>query len=161
MPDLTQTQSDFVRKYLGAGGRSASEDAGPSEAFVARWRTARDNWQRAVETVDGQIAQLQGVLKSYDDPELREIGEYGLNAMTGNHKVLMMATIQDITLAGGAPDKSVIGAAGKRIAAFDKHLAGDARVKAVDANPFGVKMSVADTLRASLANLDTELKSAG
>ena len=132
-----------------------------SDDFAPRWKAARDTWTSAIETVDGQISKLQVALNTFDDAELKEISEFGLNAITANHKVLMMAAIQDVTSAGAAPDKSVISNASQHIAAFEALLASDPRVTAVDNNPFGVSMSVASTLRPALAEMGRVLQSAG
>ena len=58
--------------------------------------TARNAWQDAMDAVDSQIAALQQVLRGSGDEDLEEIAEYGLNAVTGNHKVPLMAALMDI-----------------------------------------------------------------
>ena len=153
MPDLTDRQRAFLETYFGVSTAAQG-------AFADRWKSAYGTWRDAMEQVDSQIAQLQSVLKSSDDPELKEIGEYGLNAVTGNHKVRMMAALMEVDRAGDRPESAMVAAASKRIAGFDAHLASDPRVAAVDKNPFGVRISVVSTLRPALNGLTRALKAA-
>lgn len=109
------------------------------------WPAAKAKWQDASDTVDGQISKLQGVLKQSDDKELVEIAEFGLNAVTGNFKVPLMAAIRDIDSRGGAqPD-----AARKAldiVRGFREHILTSAEITAVDNNPFGVEVNIQNSL---------------
>lgn len=146
---LSEQQIKFCKTHLGVGPSIDSS----ADNFATKWSVACDGWGRAVETVDTQIGKLQSALKKHDDAELAEIAEYGLNAITGNHKVRIMAAINDLTAAGTEPEDVQIKAITKRIEAFLDHLATDPRVKATDSNPFGVPMSVANTMTAALQDL--------
>jgi hypothetical protein len=118
-------------RFQGAAG-SGPEALG---AAIAAWHDASD-------AVDGQIGSLQTALRNSDDEELREIGEYGLNAVTGGFKVKLMAA-----LAGA--ERGVAGDVAKLAALvpqFRAHLEEDERVEACDDNPFGVAVSIRATL---------------
>ncbi len=153
MTELTEIQLVFLEKFLGC------RPAGPGD-FASRWNMARSNWESAVRTVDGQISKLQSVLKTSEDPELVEIAEFGLNAITGNHKVRVMSSVFEISSAGAAPESKIVGQALKRISAFENHIANDERIKATDLNPFGVSVSISATMGAALGELSRALKSA-
>ena len=154
MTGLNDTQSVFVERFLGAKPETSGGE------FSADWKKAVDKWSGAVELVNTQIAHLQKTLKSSEDQELADIGHFGLNAITGNHKVKIMASLREISGAGAAPDPSLISACAKRIESFDTHLATDPRVAAVDNNPFGVPMNVVGTLRPAIAAIDKALRAA-
>ena len=156
MANLTPQQASFLKKYLGAKLPETSAETA-SGRFTSLWESGCKSWDRAVETVDAQIAQLQRVLKSSEDPELVQIAEFGLNAITGNHKVMIMASIRDVSGAGASPDSKIASKAKARIAAFDAHLSQDKRIEATDNNPFGVNVSIAATLKPALADLTRAL----
>ena len=67
-----------------------------------KWTAAKTHWQDAIETVDRQVAALQKELLKTGDGDLKEIAEFGLNGVTGNHKVPLMAAIRDVD--GAAPE---------------------------------------------------------
>ena len=155
MTDLTDDQRFFVETFLDMAGES---DAGD---FPSRWSKAVAGWNGAMDTGIVQIAQLQKALSASDDEELADIGQFGLNAITGNHKVKIMASLREISSTGAAPDAKLIGACAKRLDSFDAHLAGDPRVAAVDNNPFGVPMNVAATIRPAIDTITKALRSVG
>ena len=85
MSGTNDQRRDWIRRVL--GGEIGASGGKPSlaEAIAA--------WQRALESIEGQIAALQQVLRASPDPELKEIAEFGLGAMTGSHKVKIQAAL--------------------------------------------------------------------
>jgi hypothetical protein len=156
---LTPEQRFFVETFIQAGGAGAPV-GDEEQRFCAAWSKARGVWQDASDTVDAQIARLQSVLKGSGDPDLERIAEYGLNALTGNHRVRLMAAVVDIDRAGGVPGKDLVTNAAKQIGALERHIASDAVVKAVDNNPFKVDVSIAKTLSGATAELKGALRQA-
>jgi hypothetical protein len=138
-----------------AGGKA--EAFGEAE-FRKQWPAAKDAWQAALASVDGQIKHLQSILKSSDDTELREIAEFGLNGVTGNFKVRMMAVLHDIEGAHGDKLAADARRAAQIAAGFLKHIDTAMTVKACDENPFGVQVSIRKTLGGALAHLKDALK---
>ena len=137
----------WVTRVLGyqfAGAGAGGGAAAPSFA------DATAAWRAAMESVDAQIAALQTALRQTDDDELHEIAEYGLNAVTGGHKVKLTAALIGAEH-GGAGDRQKLAAL---IPPFRAHLEGDERVEAVDENAFGVAMSVRATLLPALDALE-------
>ncbi|HET6608309.1 MAG TPA: hypothetical protein VFG62_16655 [Rhodopila sp.] len=152
----TEAQKNWVVRVLGvkpAGATPSSQGGNVTE----RWRAARAAWQDAIETVDGQISALQKVMRDSDDEALEEIAEYGLNALTRNHKVPLMAAMMEIG-AGSAESLAKSGAKALAAArAFRTHIESDERVAACDENPGGVQVSIRNTLGPALAQIEAAL----
>jgi hypothetical protein len=123
----------------------------------ARWRAARETWSQASATVDGQISSLQSVLRASGTQTLVEIADAGLNGVTGNHKVRLMAMLTE--LGDGTPDAMAKAGpkARKLLEEFAGHIASDPRVAACDNNPFGVTVSIRATIGPALQGLQAAL----
>jgi hypothetical protein len=141
------TKGAWVQRVLGVDVNTGGQPVSLADAIAG--------WQRALETVDGQIAALQKRLRAAPDPELQQIAEFGLGAMTGSHKVKTQAALLEVQAEAGAGRKA--GGAARRVDAFLAHLASDARVAACDASKFGVPMSIRQTLSPALAALQAAL----
>jgi hypothetical protein len=124
-----------------------SHGGGDAQDFAS----ACEAWDAATEAVDGQIAALQSALRGQDDAELREIGEYGLNAVTGNQRVPLLAALMGAR-GGNAGDRAKLP---QLIANLRGHLDADERVRACDENPFDVAVSIRQTLGAALDRLSS------
>jgi hypothetical protein len=103
--------------------------------------------------VDGQIAALQKALLASDDEELQEIGQYGVNGITGNFKVKLMAALMGVE-AGRDADRAKLAAL---VPQFRAHLDSSERIAACDDNPFGVTVSIRATLGPALDRLARSL----
>jgi hypothetical protein len=150
---------DLVESLLKSATAPASATGKPGEKpdFPRLWKAARTTWQTASELVDGQFTKLQGVLKQSNDPELQQIAEFGLNAITAGHKVQLLTAIREVDQStGGKLVDAAIDAQGV-IEEFLDHLESDERVQACDGNSFGVPMSVHSTLSTALGQLDAAL----
>ena len=142
---------DIVRlvkqAHPGAGG------AGNESGF----RQAHSAWLAAISVVDAQLAALARQLIAEDDAELKEIAEYGLNAVTGDLKVPLMAALVEV---GGGTAEGLAKAGPKALEAaqaFRAHIESDEQVEACDENPFGVAVSIRATLGPALAALEASL----
>jgi hypothetical protein len=153
----------WVERVLGVhfpetGGASSG---GSTPITTAGWAAAQQAWAAAIEAVDAQVTALQAALRGTDDNELHQIADRGLNAITGNHRVPVMAALLE---AGDGSQAALALAAAKglpAVQAFRKHLATDPRVEGCDTNPFGVAMSVRATLDPALAQLEQVFAAAG
>ena len=141
----------------GANGGDASEDVSGEEAPGQSWEQAVASWQDASEDVDAQISQLQAALKQSDFSFLHKIADAGLNGITANHKVPVLAAIQDVNRASGNGRQKAAKKARSSVDAFIAHLNGDARVQACDDNPFGVSVGIKSTLVPALQKLGAAL----
>lgn len=141
---LTEAQSEFVGRFI------LSLPHSTVDTQVDELASARAQWFQASEAVDNQIASLQSVLKQTDNEDLHEIAEFGLNAMTADHKVKLMAALQDARSAAPA----AILALHKAAAEFRGHLESSGSIGACDDNPFGVTVAIRATLLPALKALE-------
>lgn len=149
-------KDEWVLAVLGIDLSATPSDAAAfaKEPFRSRWTTLRDDWSEASYAADQQIGVLQIALRKSGNEDLAQIANFGMNALTGNFKVQLMAAMKDLD---SANDDKVPKAAAKAlpvIRGFRKHLSSDPRVKACDANPFGVSMSLAATLDGALGPME-------
>lgn len=158
---LLDIVEDQIKQALG-GTDGATVTADALIAFQARWKPIRGEWQEASQTVDGQISQLQHVLLSKNDPELKRIAEFGLNGLTGDFKAPLLGAMLELEAATPQNLKSKAAKVGAIAAAFQAHLMGNAkgRVGACDRNPYGVTMTVRDLLVPALTEVQTTLATA-
>lgn len=136
----------------GDGGTATPADIG------TRWREAREAYLDATDEVNAQISALQAMLKRSDDEELVAIAEFGMNGVTGNFRVPMMAAMRDLEGASGADTKKAAAKLLTAIGNFRSHIDSSEEVEAVDENPFGVKVSIRQTLGGALGQMETVLK---
>jgi hypothetical protein len=117
-------------------------------------------WQTASDIVDGQISSLQQKLIATKDKELIEIANFGMNAMTGNFKVKLMASMRELQSAQGPALRKAATKALPLATGLREHLDGDPRVIACDkdAKKFGVTTTINKTLGEALAKLETALE---
>jgi hypothetical protein len=125
-------------------------------SFTAAWRDAVDAWRDASEEGDGQISALALVLRRSGDVELEEIADYGLNGMTGNFKVRLLAAIHDAGRTG--PDARQAAKLGTIVHGFRSHLDTDERILGCDENPFGIAVSLRRTLGNALDQIEAALR---
>ena len=111
-------------------------------------------WRQASEAVDGQVAQLQAVLKRSDDPDLHEISEFGMAALSGGNRTGLMAVAMELDRAD-APPPALLKRAATIAGKFRAHLASDPKVRGFDSNPFGIHVSIRATLEPALQQLES------
>ncbi len=160
MSGTADARRDWLLRVLGIVLPGASAGAGqPNEAGPPpEWIAARAAWQAASDTVDGQITALQSALRASGDETLQQIAEFGLNGVTGNHKVPLMAAMSEI----GSGDAGAVSKAAPKalgiIRAFRAHLDSDERIEVCDGNPFGVTVAIRATLGRALAQMEAALQ---
>ena len=116
------TQNAWVERVLGIAVPSSSPQDADAFADLGElgigaldiWTAARGAFDTANEAVDQQITTLVAALHASDDPELQEIGDMGLNGLTENVKVPLIAALIE---AGTANIKTVAAASPKVLAA--------------------------------------------
>jgi hypothetical protein len=168
---LTEMQREFIRRYLSFDPADLPSDedgqptgdvpGGSGDGFADAWDAARDEWMKAEETVAQQIKALQGKFRESGVPELAEIANIGLPALTGNTRTKVMASVFDVDRVKTASSAKVLAKAEKNLAAMSQHLRADPRIEACDTNHFGIKMSIAATLGGAIEALRKALRDAG
>lgn len=143
-------------KTLGAALQAKGSQGGGAAFDAKKWEAAKKSWQDALDTVDKQVTALQKELLKTGDGDLKEIAEFGLNGITGNHKVPLLTAIREVD--GAAPDGRAKAAnqALTAIGKFEDHINRDARVRACDsyaAEVFKVNLAIADTLGPALEEM--------
>lgn len=174
MSGLQAEQAAWVARVLAItipAANGADSQATPAPAQTAGWPAARQAWQDANDSVNDQINALRQKLhesaqEGDGDIEglaeaLNEIADGGLNAITEDHRVKLMASIMSIG-AGSPADIQKFGPkALSEIAQFRAFLDGSPIIAACDTNPFDVKMSLRATLGAPLGRMEQALLAAG
>jgi hypothetical protein len=129
-------------------------------AFRKVWSAAKNAWRNASDTVDGQITQLQTALRQTEDSELHDIAETGLNAVTGDYKVPLMAGMFDLDQATGPRLKKAADKVKTLVTAFKAYLDREPAIAACDQNPFEVTVTIRKSLGAALEQMDKVLAAA-
>lgn len=124
------------------------------------WKEAKSAWQTAVDNVNKQLEKLRGSLAQAGDSDLKAIGEFGLNAITANHKVPLQRAIVDVDSTAGPAKIKAIDKAQDAVIAFREHIDRDERVEACDNNPFGVQVTLRSELHRGLDKLGHALDEA-
>lgn len=142
----------------------AMEEKGEvAQAGPSRWKQAYDHWLDANDSLDKQLNSLRdAILQETGYPEfateLAEIARVGLNALTGNNRVKLMAALQVM----GSGDAASLNTHGEKalsaIAAFKAYLDGNIQVDACEGNPWDVDVSIRDTLYPPLDQLSAILQ---
>lgn len=145
---------ELLRHALDAAAAgSGNQPSGRLEQVLAEFDAAQ-------ATVNEQIAELQRELRDSADPDLQRIGQFGLNALTGNTRVKLQAAIME--LRGGLP--TVDPAMARNVARLAEQMAAflseDTKVRACDNNPFEVSMSINATLGGAARQLHEVLRQA-
>lgn len=156
-----------TKAALGAIGQALKQGAAPGSQpaptaklgpdFWPEWEKAKSAWRDAIDTVNGQLDKLRGELSKVDDAELKRIAEFGLNAITADHKVPLQAAIVDLDATRGGDSAKAIAAAKDLVEEFRDHIDTDERVEACDDNPFEVKVTIRDSLDKALGQMEQVL----
>lgn len=125
-------------------GEEAAQEADPAELM----RLFTD----AIGAVGVQLDGLRKALMASGDPELKQIAEFGLGALTAGHRTRLQASLMEARGTSGDKRAAALAKVATNASAFLDHLE-DQRFDAVDQNPFGVKVTVRKTLGGALRTL--------
>ena len=131
-----------------------------SEQFQPNWEQAKALWLTAVDNVNDQLSRLRVELLNQQDSDLRQIAEFGLNAVTDNHRVPLQASIMNVDKASGPSKAKFIVQTREFVEEFKDHIETDEQVEACDDNPFDVAVSIRSSLGNALAAMDSALERA-
>ena len=143
-----------LRRVLAALGSVSLDQAAE---FREQWDAAVESWEDAVAAVSEQMEDLKSALADSEDEDLAAIAEFGLGAVTQEHLVPLRAAI--LELGATPPDRLKV--VGKRVqnqlAAFRQHIESSRAVAACDENPFGVTVTIRQSLAPGLTALERGL----
>ncbi len=155
MSDIDAVKQAWIERVLGID----LDDEEP-DTEIPDWATARGAWREASEAVDKQISGLQKALRDTGDPELVQIAEFGLNAMTDGYKTSLTAALLELGDAGPTASPAAAQKALSAVEGLRSAISEDPRVAACDSNPSGVQVSIRATLFPALDGLVSALVSA-
>lgn len=130
-----------------------------ADAFHEQWGAAASAWEGAVNSVKEQLAGLKSFLLQDEDEDLQAIGEFGLGAVTQKHLVPLTAALMELDASGPDQLKAAARRVRNLVGEFKKHLETSPLVTACDQNPFGVNVTIRQTLTPPLAELEKGLAS--
>lgn len=139
----------------GAPGGTGTPAAGGAGAAVDLPKVLI-TWRSASESVDSQVSSLQAALRGTNDADFERIAEFGLNGITGNHRVKLRAALMGLERASDDTRPALAKAARSAVAGFRGFIASDDVVGLVDENPF-VSTTIQRTLGDALGALEESL----
>lgn len=143
---------DELLKTLG------SVDPEKAAEFREPWQLAKEVWEGAVAEVRDQMNELQNLLVSVEnDEDLLQIGEFGLNAVTQSHLVPIRAALMEIDASNADRLKTSAKKLQNLLSEFRKHIETSPKVQACEDNPFGVAVSIRQTLEPGFDALENGL----
>ncbi len=164
MADILDPKTEWLQRVLGVSvmqdAPAEEEDMGPEALGLDvsdMWQAATDAFRSATATVDSQITGLQSALRQETDPELDQIAELGLNALTRNTRVPLMAALMEAGDGSGERLKAAAPKLRKAIDSFRSVLSSDPKIAACDDNPFEVEVTIVETYSEALDQLDDAL----
>ncbi len=135
-----------------------------SEAdFQQQWAAARQVWSDAIAVVDEQLSKVSAQMRASDDPELLQIAELGLPALTNNHKSPVMRALVDVAGTSGEARRKAVAQARTAIGLFRLHVDSYPLLRALDehsAAAFGVQLSIGKEIGDALKGLEAVLEGA-
>lgn len=147
----SQAQADWVLRVLGVSvgvdGAAGSQAATDPAAQV---------WTDAKEAVDRQLNGLYSVLRKTGLPVLGQVADEIENVL-GGFRTGMVAALMEYDRSQGPARETARQTALKVVADYRARLPADKHVIAADTNPFGVAISIRDTLGRALASLEQRL----
>ncbi len=114
-------------------------------------------WQETRQELDRQIALMRKALMSYGHPDLKNIADYGFNALTGGRNTALMAALFDYRASPGETEAAAVRQA---IARYEDLLADGSVLDDYDSNPLGVAVAFRQTLSRGLDALRAGLGAA-
>ncbi|HTK58953.1 MAG TPA: hypothetical protein VL336_08225 [Sphingomicrobium sp.] len=114
----------------------------------------------ALSKADLQIRKLQAVLAVHPDTQLKEIAgspDMGINALTGNFRVRVLAALRDIEVAPPEKLPAVLQRARTLVAGFSEHIRTSDRLEACEQNWLQVPVKVRELVSPALAELSRSI----
>lgn len=110
-------------------------------------------WTDVTKKVTGQVAELQSVLRRYRNPALDKIADAAQAEILSDTHDTVAKAVDAFDRAAGARRAKARDVLDKVLDAYERDLAKNQLIPRCDANPFDVKMSLAETLRDAVAKI--------
>jgi hypothetical protein len=110
-------------------------------------------WREAKEATDAALNDLAAELRTYGDPDLERIADFGLFGLGRNENVMLNKALIEFSTA--APERRPAAAKklGDAVGAYRRIIASPL-VADIDANPFNVRVGVRETLGRALDQIE-------
>ncbi len=142
-------QDEWVRRVLGVALPGGGVEEGAP--VLAPGAKLLPFWMAAKEAVDSHITQLQASLREFDDPDLNQVAEFGLNGITTRQSVAMMAALRGADTADTPAERaSVLGA----VERFRDFLEAEPIVDLLEESPFGHSVPLRAIFGAALDQIE-------
>ncbi len=120
-------------KSLGTNSPSQTSPQNVSSDFQSFWEKAKVSWDDAMMAVNAQLEKLRVALVNVVDldfqMDLKEIAEFGLNAMTSDQRVPLQACILDMDRAVASDKPKVAATLKTLVTQFMEHIDNDERIE--------------------------------
>ena len=150
---MTELLDDTQRAFLETFLRMSFSEAAPGAKV-----STTNIWSSAKDRVDDQLRKLSDTLRKTAHPQVQAVADE-VETLLAPLRVKLMVVLQELDAAPG--DAKAQGDARKAVASARSWLDSDARVGAIDSNPWKVPVSVAATLGEALDRLETQLEQVG
>jgi hypothetical protein len=144
----------LTKQALAAAASPAPSHAGPEVNVPTK---TLEIWQQAKEAVGSQILNLQAALRQTKEPKFLRIADLGMNGITKRLQVGLHVALMEFDQASGAARAKARGKAEALVADFQKFLQSNPEVQLVDENPFGVAVTIRESLGKALDGIAKSL----
>jgi hypothetical protein len=123
----------------------------------ASWNTTPKTlpiWTEAKDTVGAQLSKLQSVLRNTGNPVAIEIADKGLHALTKRLQVGLQAALIGFDSATAEDRPAAAAKLRAATAGMKQFLATDAALPNLEANPFGVMVTIRSSLETALTAVE-------
>lgn len=142
MPVPEEREEWTAKMFLAVGGRGRT----PVKPWPGNtWHRAAGALGEALEEAERQVAALEQGLKKQGDPDLAEIAAHGLDEVLGAHPKRLRDALGAFETLELEARTEALKALGNALDALSDDLK-RAVVEACDENPFGVSVSLRETL---------------
>jgi hypothetical protein len=148
----SQAEAEWVERVLGV-----SVSAGPAATPPVSSRDAMAIWQGAKDAVDQQLAALYATLKQSDIPVLARAAD-DIESVLAGFRTRLTTSLLNLDRAAGMAKDAARAAVLEVVAAYESEIPADKHVIGADTNPFGVTVTIRDTLGGALAALRRSLQ---
>jgi hypothetical protein len=115
-------------------------------------------WREAKDVVDAQLDLLYGKLKRVGLPVFEQAANQ-IEGVLAGYRTSLVAALTEYDGAAGDAKEAARAKALKVVLSYQENIPKDKHIRAADNNPFGVEVTICDTLGAALAGLNQQLSS--